>query len=171
MGMFFIAAMIAAAATAAAVDAARAESAGPLSAGRLWQSFAMAVLMVIVARATARVGMDAGVRDDGSPRRPRTSRVGPWIDVALFLWVLWGGRFAAAAWTLSGGHMVLAMLLAWTPWAVAGVLRADAERRVKAEFDGRAWAGAERRAALGLGARIEPSLRFRCCFPRASRRR
>ena len=154
MGMFFIAAMIAAAATSAAVDAARLEALPSGMTERLVRSFAMAFLMVVASRATARVGMDAGVRDDGTPRAPRTSRVGPWIDVALYLWVLWGGHWAQAAWVLSGEHLVPAMLLAWLPWALASLSRGDAERRIKAEFHGRPFGGAERRSALGLGARI-----------------
>ena len=154
MGMFFIAAMIAAAATSAAVDAARLDALPGGMPARAVRSLAMVVLSLIVSRATARVGMDAGVRDDGSPRPPRTSRVGPWIDVALHVWVLWGGHWAQAAWVLSGEHLVPAMLIAWLPWAFAGLLRADAERRVKAEFYGRPFGVSERRSALGLGARI-----------------
>lgn len=154
MGMFFVAAMVASAATLVATEAARREGLSSLITARGWFPLAMALLMVVVARATARIGTAAGVREDGTPRAPRSSKVGPWIDVGLHLWVLNNGQFAAWAYYISGENAFLATLIAWIPWATASLVRADVERSLKAEHRGERWEGVIRRAAFALGARV-----------------
>lgn len=152
--MFFFAAMMASAVTMVATDAARFEATPTLASSRGIFSVAMAVLMVVVARATARLGTDAGTSDDGTPRPPRRSNLGLWIDVGLHAWVLNGGQFAAWAYTVSGENVLLATPIAWLPWAIASLVRADAEGAQKAHYAGLRFEGAARRAAWSLGSRV-----------------